>query len=62
MLFPTFWDYRTSVQSENIFTHFHLIHNIEVVLPIDFKILSLHLAIKLLPYTSSLENWLITFE
>ena len=62
MLFPALWDYRTSVKTATNFTPFHLVFSEEAVLPIECEILSLHLAVELLPDTQPLEKRLIILE
>ena len=51
MLFSTVWAYRTSVKTSTGFTPFQLVYGLEAVLPIECEILSLQLAIELLPAT-----------
>ncbi|MCY6524836.1 hypothetical protein, partial [Actinobacillus pleuropneumoniae] len=61
ILYPTLWAYR-NVKASIGFTHFHLIFEEEVVLPIEYEIPSLHLAIALLLDSQPLEKWLIMLE
>ena len=56
MLFSTLWAYRTTVKSSTGFTPFQLVYGLEVVLPIEYEIPSLRMAIKLLPATSEEER------
>ena len=56
ILFSIFWAYRTSVKTAIGFTPFHLVYDLEAVLPIEYEILSLQLAIELLPATSEEEK------
>jgi hypothetical protein len=59
MLFSSLWAYRTSVNSTAGFTPFQLVYGIEVVLPIEYEIPYLNLAIELLPNTSIEEECLL---
>ena len=56
MLFSTLWAYRTFAKTATGFTPFQLVYGLEVVLPIEYKIPSLQLAIELLPATSEEEK------
>ena len=56
MLSSALWAYRTSVKTSTGFTPFQLVYGLEAVLPIECKILSLKLAIELLPATSKEEK------
>ena len=56
MLFLALWAYRTSAKTTARFTPFQLVYGLEVVLPIEFEIPSLKLAIELLPATSEEEK------
>jgi hypothetical protein len=58
-LFSSLWAYRTSVKTTTRFTPFHLVYGIEVVLPIECKIPSLKLKVKLFPHTSAEEEHLL---
>ena len=51
-LFSSLWAYRTSVKTTTSFIPFQLVYGLEPVLPIECEILSLKLAVKLLPNTS----------
>ena len=62
MLFSALWAYRTSTKTATSFTPFHLIHGVELVLPIEFQIPSLCLTVELLPDTSPLEEQLLQIE
>ena len=55
-LFSALWAYRTSVKTTTGFTPFQLVYGLEVVLPIQCQILSLKLAVELLPNTSTEEE------
>ena len=59
MLFSALWDYRTSTKTTIGFTPFHLVHGIELVLPIECQIPSLRLIVELLLDTSPLEEQLL---
>jgi hypothetical protein len=59
MPYPTLWAYRTSVKTSTGFSPFQLVHGVESILPIECKILSLRLTVKLLPDTSDIEESLI---
>ena len=56
MLFLALWAYHTSAKKSIGFTPFQLVYGLEVVLLIECKILSLQLAIELLPDTSKEEK------
>ena len=56
MLFSALWAYRTSTKTAIGFTPFCLVHDVESVLPIEFQIPSLRLAVELLPDTLALEE------
>jgi hypothetical protein len=62
MLYLTLWDYRTSVNTVTIFSPFQLVYGLEAVLLIECQILSLKLAVQLLPDTSPLEERLVYLE
>ena len=51
MVFSALWAYRTSTKNATGFTPFQLVYGLEAVLPIECEILSLQLAIELLPAT-----------
>eukprot|EP00253_Pinus_taeda_P018971 PITA_18971 len=53
------WEYRTSVKTSTSFTPFQLVYGLEAVLPIECEILSLQIAIELLPATSEEEKHLL---
>lgn len=55
ILFPTLWAYCTTTKNSTGFTPFHPVYGVEVILPIECEILSLKLAIELLPATSAEE-------
>ena len=56
MLFLVLWAYRTSVKTSTGFTPFQLVYGLEAVLPIECEILSLQMAIELLPAISEEEK------
>jgi hypothetical protein len=58
-LFSTLWAYQTSVKTTTRLTSFHLVYEIEVVLPIECKIPSLKLTVELLPHTFVEEEQLL---
>jgi hypothetical protein len=62
MIYPTIWEYQTSVKNSTSFSPFQLIHDVELILPTECKIPSLKLAIELLPDTSDLEECLVHLE
>jgi hypothetical protein len=62
MLYLALWDYRTSVKTATSFSPFQLVYGLEAVLPIECQILSLKLAVQLLPDTSPLEEKLLYLE
>lgn len=62
MLFSSLWVYTASVKTTTDFTPFHLVFGEEVVLAIECKIPSLHIAIELVPYTQPLERRLFMLE
>lgn len=62
MLFPTLWAYRTLFKTTMGFMLFHLIHYIEIFLPIKCEIHTFHSAIERLPDTFSLEKWMLSLE
>jgi hypothetical protein len=62
MLYPTLWAYQTSVKTATGFFPFQLVHGVESILPIEWEIPYLKLAVALLPDTSDLEQRLIHLE
>ena len=62
MLYPNLWEYRTSVKTSTGFFPFHLVHGMDLILPIECEIPSLKLAIELLLDTSDLEELLVHLE
>ena len=62
MLYPPLWEYRTVVKTAIGFSPYQLVHGVESVLLVECKILSLKLAIEILPNTSPLEEHLVHLE
>ena len=62
MLYPALWDYRTNVKTSMGFSPFQLVHEVEAVTPIECEILSLKIAIHVLPDTTELEEHLVHLE
>ena len=52
VIFFALWAYRASVKKSTGFTPFQLVYGLEAILPIQCEILSLQLAVELLPDTS----------
>jgi hypothetical protein len=59
MFFSALWAYQTSIKSATGFTAFQLVYGVEAILPIEYKIPSLKLAVELLPNTSAEEESLL---
>jgi hypothetical protein len=59
MLFSALWAYQTSVKSATRFTPFWLVYGLEAILPIEWEIPFLKLAVELLPNTSTKEERLL---
>jgi len=49
MLYLTLWAYQTSVKTTTGFSPFELIHRFEAVFPIESEVISLKIAVELLP-------------
>ena len=62
MLYPSLWAYQTNVKTATCFSPFQLLHGVEFVAPIECKILSLKIAIDVLPDTTELEEHLVHLE
>ena len=62
MLYPTLWVYWTNVKTAIGFSPFQLIHGVEAVTPVECEILSLKIAIHVLPDTTELEECLLHLE
>ena len=62
MLYPTLWVYRTAVKTATSFSPYHLVHGVELILPVECEIPSLKLAVEILPDTSPLEEHLVHLE
>ena len=56
MVFLALWAYHTFAKTVTGLIPFQLFYGLEVVLPIECEILSLQLAIELLPATSEVEK------
>jgi hypothetical protein len=56
MVFSSLWAYNMVVKTNIGFTPFHLVHGVEVVLPIEFEIPTLRTAIELLPDSNTIEK------
>ena len=59
MLYPTLWAYRTMVKTTTGFSPYQLMHGVESVLSVEYKIPSLKLVVELLPHTFTLEEHLV---
>ena len=55
MLYPTLWAYWTNVKTATGFSPFQLVHGVEAVTSIECEILSLKIAIHVLPDMTELE-------
>jgi hypothetical protein len=62
MLYPTLWEYRTTLNTSINFSLFLLVHWVDSILPIQCEIPSLKLEIELLPDTIDLEECLVNLE
>ena len=62
MLFSSLCAYHTTTKTTTGFTPFHLVHDVESVLPIERQIPSLRLTVELLLDTSTLDEYLILLE
>ena len=62
MLYPALWAYRTNVNTATCYSPFQLVHGVEAVTPIECEILSLKIAIHVLPDTTELEERLVHLE
>jgi hypothetical protein len=62
MLFCALWAYRTEVKTTMGFMPFHLVHGVEVTLPIECEIPTLRNAIELLLDTAPMEQRLLNLE
>jgi hypothetical protein len=59
MFFSALWAYQTYIKFSTGFTPFYLVYGIESILSIECEILSLKLAIKILPNTTAEEKHLL---
>ena len=62
MLYLSLWTYRTAIKTATNFSPYHLVHGVELVLPVECEIPSLKLAVEILPDTSTLEDRLVYLE
>ena len=62
MLYPALWVYQTNVKTATGFSPFQLVHGVEAVTPVECEILSLKIAIDVLPDTTELEEHLVHLE
>ena len=62
MLYPTLWDYITVVKTTTGFSPYQLVHGVDFVLPVEYEIPWLKIAIEILPDTSTLEEFLVHLE
>ena len=62
MLYPALWAYRTNVKTTTGFSPFQLVHGVEAATPIECEILSLKIAIHVLPDTKEIEECLVHLE
>ena len=62
MLYHTLWAYRSNVKTAMGFSPFRLVHGVEAITPIECEIMSLKIAIHVLPDTSELEECLLHLE
>ena len=62
MLYPALWAYQTNVKTDTGFSPFQLVHGVEAIIPVECEILSLRIAIHVLPDTFELEECLLHLE
>src|SRR5713226_471937 len=62
MLYLALWAYRTVVNTATGFSPYQLVHGVESILPVEYEIPLLKLAMELLPDTSPLEEHLVHLE
>ena len=62
MLYPTLWAYQTNVKTTTGFSPLQLIHGVEAVTLVECEILSLKIAIHVLPDTMELEEPQVRLE
>ena len=62
LLYPALWAYRTVIKTAAGLSPYQLVHRVESVLSVEFKIPSLKLVVELLPDTSALEEHLVHLE
>ena len=62
MVYPTLWAYRNAIKNTTGFSPYHLVHGVDLVLPVECEIPSLKLVVELLLDTSTLEERLVHLE
>ena len=62
MLYPALWAYQTNVKTATGFSPFQLVHEVEVVTPVECEIPSLKIAIHVLPDMTELKECLLHLE
>ena len=62
MLYPTLWAYWTNVKTATGFYPFQVIHGVEAVTLVECEIMSLNIAIHVLPDINKLEECLLHLE
>jgi hypothetical protein len=62
ILFSSLWEYRTTVKISTGFMPLHLVHGVEVILPIKCEIPTLSTTIDLLPDTTLIEKRFLSLE
>ena len=62
MLYPFLWAYQSNVKTAMGFSPFQLIHGVEAATSIECEIMSLKIAIHVLPNTTKLEERLVHLE
>ena len=59
MLYPSLWDFETTVKNSTRFFPYQLVNGVETILLVECDTPSLKLGIELLPNTSELEECLV---
>ena len=62
MLYPTLWDYRTSIKTSTSFLLFQLVQGVEVFFLIECEVPLLKIAVELLLDTTQFEECLVYLE
>ena len=62
MLYPALWAYRTNAKNATSYSLFQVIHGVEAITLVECEILSLNIAIHVLPDTTKLEERLVHLE